>query len=304
MSSESRTRDWDFEPVIGLLHTLSSGTTSTPKQYVSPIVLAEQAGDSSPRLGNFDRLWEFLGQPKDIPPPEVGVHISSGDSSHPVDAAPRLRGIRWQDEVNGMGLEDNVRGDVALDLTLTRPKPKKSSRTARAETEQKMTLQESSINLVHSITAGHDVGSSLELRVLRENVPAKSAPLELHRACHGCFDEAAAFSLYDSSKRPTSTPLADFSHLQISTARISFPQAIQAFELSPAEKKARLISKLYQIFKADRGSLIPLTAPSIDVSSTGIHVFVDFSNVIVSSISPTLPYTLHLALTPNSIPRF
>src|SRR5256885_788406 len=110
MSSESGTRDWDFEPVIGLLHSLSSGTSSASRQYVSPIVLAGQAVESSPRLGNFDRLWEFLGQPKDIPPPEIGFHISSQDSLHPIDIAPALKGVTWQGEVEGTELEDDVWG--------------------------------------------------------------------------------------------------------------------------------------------------------------------------------------------------
>ncbi|KAH0559723.1 hypothetical protein GP486_003759 [Trichoglossum hirsutum] len=280
MNSEPRTKDWDFEPVIGLLHSLSSGTTSAPKQYVPPVVLAEQAGDSSPRLGNFDRLWEFLGRPKDIPPPEASSHVGSEDPLHPADISSTVKEVRWQDDVYGTGLEDNARGGSAPDLPSTRPKRKKSSRAARVKAEPKVKLQGNSISLVRSITAGY-VESCPEFHVLRENAPVKLAPLESHRALHGGFDEAAVFNLYDSSKMHPPTALASFSHLQISTSRISFPQVIQAFELSPAEKKARLISKLFQKFKAEQGFLIPLAAPRIDISSSGVHVFVDFSNILI-----------------------
>ncbi|KAH0538517.1 hypothetical protein FGG08_004904 [Glutinoglossum americanum] len=282
MSSESAAKDWDFEPVIGLLHSLSSGslssaTTSISKQYVSPIVSADEWGEGSPRLGNFDRLWEFLGQPKDIPPPKVGLRIGGKDSLHPASIAPTLKGVKWKDEVEGTELEDDVLGDVATDLSLTNMRRKKSSRASRKTMNQKAVPQEDSNGPVRSITAGL-TGSSSELHALRENTQAESALLELY---HDGFDQVTSFDFYDLSTGSSSTSPAIFSPLRAGTSWISSPQAMQIMDLSPAEKKARLISKLCRTFKADRGFLVSLASPSIGITSTGIHVFVDFSNILI-----------------------
>ncbi|KAI9772037.1 MAG: hypothetical protein M1840_001325 [Geoglossum simile] len=264
MSFEPGNRDWGFEPVICLLHSLSSGTTSAPGQHVAPIGLADQAVGNSKGLGNFDRLWEFLEQAKDGLPPEV--HFTTSGRDPCLTDAPVLKGVRWRDETEGMELEDAVQEIAAPDLALTKAKRRRYSRVARKKTEQKALLQGSS-----SFATGHHSKSDSELQALRG--PGSRRSLELYSAYGRSFD--------DSLVGPPSASAAKFPLVQTNSSCASPTQAIQALDLSPTEKKARLVLKLYQRFGADRGFLISLATPSIGVLSTGIHVFIDFSNILI-----------------------
>src|SRR5579862_607222 len=186
MSSEPSGRDWDFEPVICLLHSLSSGTAPASGQYVSPVGLADQSVGNSQGLGNFDRLWEFLEQAKDGLPPEA--HFTTSDRNPCLTDAPPLKGVRWRDEAEGMELEDAVQEIVSPDPTVSKAKRRRSSRATKKGIEEKALLQGSS-SFANSAATGNHSKSDSELQTLR-GYPGSRRGLELYSAYSRGFDDS------------------------------------------------------------------------------------------------------------------
>lgn len=102
-SSDASSSNWDFTPVINLLRSpaYGGGHSSTPSHHTELPVASPSPGEalkpgshnldddlrsSSPKLGDFSSLWDFLGRNSVIESKDVTVEESH---SHPEgDATP------------------------------------------------------------------------------------------------------------------------------------------------------------------------------------------------------------------------
>ncbi|KAL8823056.1 MAG: hypothetical protein Q9191_006219 [Dirinaria sp. TL-2023a] len=125
MRSQDLDEVWDLTPVIDLIHSLSSKvdkcTTSDTSscQPSSGPTTPDQDGSQDKvlsQLGNFDKIWEFLGQPLDLAPPVVRPEAHDVPLEPPPDEITTAdlgtdsttpKGVRWRDEVEGADLADN-----------------------------------------------------------------------------------------------------------------------------------------------------------------------------------------------------
>ena len=122
MLSEQALGDWDFTPVHDFLRSTSLTERSSTHISFVDHSLADQR-DTSSHLGDFGKIWEYLGQPLSVPPPTV--RPSPSDKSRTQveedfhikalsDGLIKNKGVRWRDELEG---EDLVNRSGAVDFT-------------------------------------------------------------------------------------------------------------------------------------------------------------------------------------------
>lgn len=151
MPSRTESKAWDFSQALDLINTLSSPSPSienrelqdTPKHRDSNASNLKSNGLSTKvGLGDFSRVWEFLGQPDDLPPPDVPAltfitppdkpsYISDGATYQPAAA----KGVKWRDEAEeGASLTEGGPEAAAGDSRpSTKTQRKKARRRAKAE---------------------------------------------------------------------------------------------------------------------------------------------------------------------------
>ncbi|KAL8717128.1 MAG: hypothetical protein Q9225_005610 [Loekoesia sp. 1 TL-2023] len=321
-STERDEIDWDFTPVSDLIFSLSeapelkqdgySSPSPSPDKVTTPTYSPDQAQPKSD-LGNFDKLWAFLGQPLDLPPPEV-PSLSENYALDHVDEDTRLhltisKGVRWRDDTEGGELADVEEAEnqsTLFGLTKQQRKKlrKKERRTPREEKAQ------------HSIPSS-ETESEVEPQTLKRS-PDRRAVIQqiLHGSTKKPEDgSSASRSLARTVALPIDlaawpvvnpTPASPSPKPRITTAE-------QAALVAAAAKKERLIRKLKEQFIDDRPLLESLsmkTFTSTDNTGTreGIHVFVDASNIMIGfhdslKLSRGLPLHSRLRRQPLSFDR-
>ncbi|TKA79205.1 hypothetical protein B0A49_03190 [Cryomyces minteri] len=146
---------WDFSPIYDLLSALSHKTSATDRDirplttqdFESSAVSTRGRGEvrsPSPTLGNFNKVWQFLGTPQESPAPIVPQDVSpkldqlAGWADYTSDGAiyrpPSTKGVKWRDEEYGADLEDTAE-DTVVATPLTKTQRKKLRRKERAQRE-------------------------------------------------------------------------------------------------------------------------------------------------------------------------
>ena len=246
--------------------------------------MLSQSPDEELSLGNFNRIWEFLSLLRD-----------SGNGTErnflEEDAEHVAKEVRWRDEVSGADLEDNVEADQGFSAASARTQ-KRAARRARAK--------ERADKAAPRQVRPHDTGSdsatdnesgqeldrlrrSPDRRALIQDIlrgPSKSAadvhtpltspspPTESHRVLKRDWPISNPFQW--SSSNPSSGS--------------SRGQILPLDNISPGERKARLVARLVECFPSEakflknKGIIHPEFTP-LNTSDSGVHVFVDISNV-------------------------
>lgn len=271
---------WDFTPVLGLINSLSNGSSKSPEIPLSsketlkvPSLHVHQSSspDEKSGLGNFDKIWEFLGQPSP-PPAEPLLNVNSASHITAVnDVLDKVVGtsklVKWHDAIEGADLVDN---DRVKEITSAssgkrhrrgRNRPKNTAPAPLGGVESEPEVDRTTVlvdrrSIIQQLTLGPQMREKSNKGGLgpRDYSGTQSDP-ESHN-CH----------LLKGSK---------------SAALSSFHQTDYA---KAAARKARLISKLRAMFVNEQHYLTNFGSPSkfgFGTASTDsdIHVFVDASNV-------------------------
>lgn len=305
MSRNNRDDDWDFTSVIDLIHSLSSkadpcSTSDTSLGFSSeeprtPEQGEEDGGDQR-GLGNFDKLWKYLGQPLDVPSPAFvsDPHDRLGEAADldvkSVDALFDLsvsKGVRWRDEVEGADLADN---DEKYDPTslpqLSKARKKKLRQKKIADAKKAQSRSPSSLAPTSS-----------------EN----ESELDTHKPARSRSRGSVIREILDGSRPEINTPGVDVNPTPeggdqdgeapkwpIANPRYFLRSSVRTSETTTqkpdgslsivALRKSTLITKLRERFIEDRPyleniGLIPGSATNNLQIDSGVHVFVDASNV-------------------------
>ena len=292
--------DWDFGPVFDLIHSLSIGGAENTHQkrvsddidsdspertaYTATIQVHDQ---EAPQLGDFDKIWHFLGQPLDLPPPAIAAG-SSPDLIDVWDAQTAsdqrtLKVVRWQDGVEYTDSADNDENDGVLDFSkLTKQQRKKARRKQRLQDREALAAQPTERKSLPSSSddeSGKDVQKQKSLdrsAVIYQLLHGIPPPPVTGRLRSGKLFRKQDPN--DAGALPTVTP-PSVTHVSEN------PQPVKesALELAAA-KKRKLISLLHDNFVDDRQYLNNLsftqnTTNSTDAAAEGLHIFVDASNV-------------------------
>ena len=299
MISRQGADDWDFGPVFELLHSLSLGNgehghrekvssdlDSDPPEQAT-CTAAARTHDQERQLGNFDIIWQYLGQPLDSPAPTVttGPLPSLVDvwDSQPASEHRTVKVVRWHDDIDCANLADNDENKGALDLSnLTKQQRKKARRKQRHEEQEALAAQ--SVN-GKSLPSGSEDESGKDLHELKT---ADRAGV-IYQLLHGTLPPPGTGRLRSGkpfrSQDPNGSsalPAAPSSSAN-QTVQILRPARDDALEVA-ATKKKKLMSMLNETFVDDRQYLCNLSftrtvANGTDAVADGIHVFIDASNV-------------------------
>lgn len=271
--------------MIDLINSLSSRSV-TEAQDVSvveshessdPGSLLKNGPETNSGLGNFDRLWRFLGQPSDIPSPKAHAprEINLTVDLNALDlAAASNKGVKWRDEIEGADLADNDEIDSGTNLmNLSKSQRRKERRRKRHESEAGAKYD----NKV--LPSGSENDSGVDQRVKRFQDRKAIIQQILHdtlpkqgKGSIGRSEQLQAQSDSEISRRPLRGSLAAV----FSPAQTGYAEA--------TEKKAKLLDKLRTQFKEEQHYLDNIGVPLHDISGnvgteTGVHVFIDASNV-------------------------
>ena len=296
MSSRPGEDVWDFTPVIDFIHSLSiSGKEyaqskpiyNSPNSYTStPVIGAglQPACDSKSLLGNFDKIWQHLGQPLSVPPPSVPLRPKF-DSIELLDNTasnkPQIyRGIKWRDECEGADLADNDEIELAQDIShLTKAQRKKARKKGRRQAQAKEFTNENGLL--------SESGNESDSRTQTPLTPDRRSVI--YQLLHGTTPKPETGHLRSGKLFKSQHP-SDLRKWPIAVpSDVSQPAQIlkpskEAGCTSAAAKKSQLLYALYERFIDDRQYLDNVTSLQNESASTnvigeGIHVFVDASNV-------------------------
>lgn len=281
---------WDFTPVLDLINSLSSGSKEFSRIDVSVDETHESSDpgsligslETNSGLGNFDKLWRFLGQPSVVPSskahllPEV---TSTGRLSNALDLATLSnKGVKWRDEVEGADLADNDEIDSGAHLaSLSKSQRRKERRRKRQEGETKHFKYHS-----RALPSGSANESEVDRRVKRSD----DRTAIIQQLAHGALPKQGKASTFEKLQAQSDN---EINRRPLRGSLNAVFSSEQARYTTAAEKKAKLMDKLRAKFKNERHYLdnvgIPLHDTSRDLSTgTGLHVFVDASNVCIRDI--------------------
>ena len=302
MSSKDRDDVWDFTSVIDLIHSLSSkaekctaSDTSWGFSSEEPITPDQDIDDDKSRseLGNFDRLWKYLGQPLVVSPPIVNLEPSDASNEFPsreaelaytsVDAYVS-KGVRWRDEVEGADLADNDENYVPNSLPKLskarnkklRQKKKAGIMKARARSSRSLALTSSE----NEFEVGEQDTTPIRNRgsIIREILDG-SRPETENADVNTTPTEKAA----DQDMETPKWPIANPRYFLRSSVRKqeTLSQKPEASTTEVASRESKLLQKMRDQFILERPYLENISVVSIggSLAVTGVHVFVDASNV-------------------------
>ncbi|KAL8928506.1 MAG: hypothetical protein Q9208_001740 [Pyrenodesmia sp. 3 TL-2023] len=317
--------DWDFSPVSDLIFSLSEaadldpdGTPSpspSPDKITTPTYSPKQPQPRSD-LGNFDRLWAFLGQPLDLPPPEV-PSLAPCYAEDDVDESTKLhltisKGVRWRDDAEGGELADIEEAGCRSSLSglskLQKKKLRKKERkAAREEKRQHGTPLRSSSENESELESRTPKRSPDRRAVIQQILYEPAKTLGGGSPAIKVVNQRASLPI-DPGAWPITNP-----YLVTPTIKSRATPVEQAALAAGAAKKERLMTKLKERFGNDRPFLMSLSMRSLDTADItgakeGIHVFVDASNIMIGfhdaiKVSRGLPLQAHIRRQPLSFDR-
>ena len=291
--------DWGFGPVFDLIHslsisggeiahqkTISSSAGSDPPEQATYTVAAK-ADEQETQLGDFDKIWQYLGQPLDLPAPTVtnGPLPSLIDvwDAQAVSEERTLKAVRWQDDVECANLADNEENNSIPDLSNLNKQQRKKARRKQRQVEREA-LGAQLINR-KALPSGSEDESGKDVR--EPKIPDRSGVI--YQILHGTpapngtgrLRSGKLFRNQDPDDAEALPAAASPSAKQV--IQILKPVRESTLEVSAAKKK-KLISLLNEKFIDDRQYLSNLSfttniTSSADATAEGIHVFVDASNV-------------------------
>jgi len=307
MSSKDQDDAWDFTSVIDLIHSLSSKADRCTASDAclgfsseEPITPKQEHDEGQSELGNFDKLWRYLGQPLNVRPPAVtpdpGIALIETPNADIELAAASIvssvsKEVRWRDEAEGADLADNDENyDPNSIHKLSKARKKKLRLKKKAEAARARS---------GSTSALAATSSENETEVEHQDrTPTKSRGSVIRDILYGGRPEAEQTAIPSTPTREAEAPKWPISNPRyFLRSSVRTPEALcqkpQTSITEIASRKSTLIKKLQAQFILDRSYLdnigiIFVSAISSLGTNDGIHVFVDASNVGCNIWKPSI----------------
>lgn len=304
MSSRISEEDhWDFTPVLHLLDSLAVGfedftedKTISRESQRRDFIYSDRKGyglEQGTQLGDFKKLWQYLGQPLNVPPPTISPRpkfevIKDSENTGSYEQAP-LKVVKWRDELEGGDLADNDEVENSQYLSgLNKQQRKKARRKQRRE----------------ALAAGTTNGAAVPIGSENESDKKTKAPRTpdskgfiyeiIHRDAPTKCNPEGIVSRLRSGKIYKLQDSIDLKKWPVASQEPVTPQPAkpptqilkpprESAYAAAAAKKATLIALLFETFIDERQYLklffIQNGNTNTDAAKDGIHVFVDASNV-------------------------
>ncbi|KAL8931682.1 MAG: hypothetical protein Q9211_006796 [Gyalolechia sp. 1 TL-2023] len=322
-SKEKDGIDWDLTPVSDLIFLLSGAPESRLDGEPSPIPSPDNttiptSPPDPPRqasdLGNFDKLWTFLGQPLDLPPPKV-PSLPEDYAHADVDEDTELhltiskRG-RWRDNTEGGELVGVEEAATLSELTKQqRKKLRKKERKAACDEKTQRSVLPTSSSENESQGGPRTSKQPSDRRTIIHQMIRGSVTTPDYDHPVASKDSTCRVPLpIDEAAWPVATP-----HLTSPSPQYRTNTTGQAAIVAAAAKKEGLMRKLKERFIDDRPFLDSMSIRTLTTADNtgmkeGIHVFVDASNIMIGfndslKLSRGLPLYSRLHRQPLSFDR-
>ena len=290
MLSEQSLGDWDFALVHDFLRLTSLAHRPSTQVFIADHASTDQY-DTSAHLGDFGKIWEYLGQPLSVPPPTVSSSLSDeprasvGEDFHLKvlsDGIIKNKEVRWRDELEGDDLAKHKdRVDFSSVPSLT------DSRKIRAGRRNELGNPEQT--KAKGLPSGNENESEIELWTPERSQARKAV---INGIVHGAPDKVVTDVSTPQRQSGKSQLRGDAEPWPFVGLRVLAPPKkpfISEQDIAyaaAAEKKTRLIAKLRESFVEERQYLNNIRlGTNIEDSGVstglGVHVFVDASNVRV-----------------------
>ncbi|KAG2161062.1 hypothetical protein VTO58DRAFT_104381 [Aureobasidium pullulans] len=310
MAAVQTTKPWDFHNVLDLINTLSPSNSQAkdvpPRPSItkhdsmnesSSLPLASplqhfDAIDEGVSLGDFGKIWQYLGTPVNSPAPKP-INASptlqqrmpekadyASDGAAYATPSKRKGGIKWRDEVNAGDLtdyapleEDEDEGDKKLTKKQRQKKNKKERERAAATSKTVSDIDEPDFEMPSFFNdtparkaSAHIVSAELVGKAGRPSSPVKMT------ASRPALSETSSSTKSRQSEKKASTPQSEPIHFD------SLPKSAEPPK-TPESKHQREFKKRWPVstpFAATKtspllpASVQPTRTTSIPYKSTGI----------------------------------
>ncbi|THX69307.1 hypothetical protein D6D05_09066 [Aureobasidium pullulans] len=310
MAAVQTTKPWDFHNVLDLINTLSPSNSQAkdvpPRPSITkhdsmnessslPLVSPLQhfdAIDEGVSLGDFGKIWQYLGTPVNSPAPKP-INASptlqqrmpekadyASDGAAYATPSKRKGGIKWRDEVNAGDLtdyapleEDEDEGDKKLTKKQRQKKNKKERERAAATSKTVSDIDEPDFETPSFFNdtparkaSAHIVSAELVGKADRPSSPVKMT------ASRPALSETSSSTKSRQSEKKASTPQSEPIHFD------SLPKSAEPPK-TPESKHQREFKKRWPVstpFAATKtspllpASVQPTRTTSIPYKSTGI----------------------------------
>ncbi|THX58942.1 hypothetical protein D6D06_02536 [Aureobasidium pullulans] len=310
MAAVQTTKPWDFHNVLDLINTLSPSNSQAkdvpPRPSItkhdsmnesSSLPLASplqhfDAIDEGVSLGDFGKIWQYLGTPVNSPAPKP-INASptlqqrmpekadyASDGAAYATPSKRKGGIKWRDEVNAGDLtdyapleEDEDEGDKKLTKKQRQKKNKKERERAAATSKTVSDIDEPDFEMPSFFNdtparkaSAHIVSAELVGKAGRPSSPVKMT------ASRPALSETGSSTKSRQSEKKASTPQSEPIHFD------SLPKSAEPPK-TPESKHQREFKKRWPVstpFAATKtspllpASVQPTRTTSIPYKSTGI----------------------------------
>ena len=310
MAAVQTTKPWDFHNVLDLINTLSPSNSQAkdvpPRPSItkhdsmnesSSLPLASplqhfDAIDEGVSLGDFGKIWQYLGTPVNSPAPKP-INASptlqqrmpekadyASDGAAYATPSKRKGGIKWRDEVNAGDLtdyapleEDEDEGDKKLTKTQRKKKNKRERKRAAATSKTVSDIDEPDFEMPSFFNdtparkaSAHIVSAELVGKAGRLSSPVKMT------ASRPALSDTSSSTKSRQSEEKASTPQSEPIHFD------SLPKSAEPPK-TPESKHQREFKKRWPVstpFAATKtspllpASVQPTRTTSIPYKSTGI----------------------------------
>ena len=310
MAAVQTTKPWDFHNVLDLINTLSPSNSQAkdvpPRPSItkhdsmnesSSLPLASplqhfDAIDEGVSLGDFGKIWQYLGTPVNSPAPKP-INASptlqqrmpekadyASDGAAYATPSKRKGGIKWRDEVNAGDLtdyapleEDEDEGDKKLTKTQRKKKNKRERKRAAATSKTVSDIDEPDFEMPSFFNdtparkaSAHIVSAELVGKAGRLSSPVKMT------ASRPALSDTSSSTKSRQSEEKASTPQSEPIHFDFLPKSAEPPK-------TPESKHQREFKKRWPVstpFAATKtspllpASVQPTRTTSIPYKSTGI----------------------------------
>ena len=298
MNFKEQDNAWDFTSVIDLIHSLSSkaerctaNDTSLGCSSEEPII-SEQKQEHNVRqgdLGNFDKVWRYLGQPLNASPPVVTLHPRTASTGTLTGEAGLVdenvdltvsKGVRWQNEVEGADHADNDQNCDPESL----PKLSKSKRKRLRMRKIAEAMKVGTDSTSAPAPTSSENESEVEPQI---TAPIRSRGSVIREILYGSRSNMQKAGVDSTPALRAAHQITETPKWPIANPRYFLRSSVQQSDRSFIEsstRKTTLINKLREQFVNDRPyleniGLISLSGTGSLFTDIGVHVFVDASNV-------------------------
>ena len=278
--------DWDFTPVISLIHSFqyAAPNVNIQKSPERATQLSEDeanhsnsqdgANDLTSQLGNFESIWKFLGRPVEAP-----------------NGQAVIKEVRWRKKLDKADLADNDEIDNSNHLLgLTKSQRKKARRK-----EKDRALVDSHPDQVKAVPGSIEAESEEDCKEPR-TVDRKAVIYNLLDRPLPSRDEAMVGVHVLSRPKPTMSEKPP----HVNTSNYLYNSLRENGYADNIARKLRLVSMLKYRFVDERPYLAnfdplrPFDSNNL-CNSEGIHIFIDASNIMIG-FHDALKYSWSLPL--------